>query len=140
MLDMNTYARIKETVIDWAHDRVSVEERFDITRAMQQYAHTSGANRRSMEYVALYAFGYTSPEIARIYGVVTDEIEQELARGLIALATAMGMYDTPLFRDIPRKNHELLTGFLVYHSTTFTMHDVRDIAHGYRSSRTSGNH
>lgn len=122
---------IKELLLDYSLNRLSVDTRSDLTIAIQ-HALTSGAFKiRDITMLNLYLSGYTAKDIAAMTVTLSEpEIEAILERIFIAIEYTSGYTDEGLVHKLEltkryrKSNLSKLELFLQDHGKHYTFHDL----------------
>lgn len=119
---------IKELLLDYGLNRLSIEQRSDISAAINGLIEAGVFNRRDIEILHSYVAGYTATEIAEQQHTTTDKIETILIRIIRAIENASGYTDTALLHKARLRYSQVkiteLSLFLFKHGQRFFNHDL----------------
>ena len=123
-------ALIKELLLDYALNKVSLDLKSDLSVAIQSALLSDVFIAKDAIYLNLYLSGYTAKEIADIDIKTTEEVETVLERVFTAIEYHSGYTDESFIHKLEstnkyrRGNIRDLTTFLQQHSKTFLEHDI----------------
>ncbi len=119
---------IKELLLDYGLNRLSIDQRSDISTAINTLVEAGVLKPRDIMILHSYVAGYTATEIAEQLVTVTDEIDSILQRVFRAIETASGYTDTAFIRKARLRYSESrlvdLSSFLIKHGQRYHNHDV----------------
>lgn len=123
---------IKELLLDYGMNRLSIDQRSDITTAIESLYTANVLSNDDLIILNEYISGYTAIEIAHRYRRVTGEIENQLIRIFQAIEYASGYTDTNFVRRIEKSYSRYkinrLNTFLMEHGKHFLIHDLSECA------------
>lgn len=117
-------------MLDYALNRLSVDMRSDLTIAIQDALLSGVFTPQDIKKLDLYLQGYTASEIAIIYTITTNEVEETLERIFTAIEELSGYDDDLLIRKVEankqyrRSGISELRAFLTVHGKHFMSHGV----------------
>ncbi len=117
---------IKEKLLDYALNRLPLDERSDLTIAIQNVL--SSLDIRHSLYLRLYLSGYTARDIGRMTNITTDQVEIVLERVMNAIEVESGYTDEVFIHKLeldPRYRKSgirELKALLITHGKQFTEH------------------
>ncbi len=120
---------IKELMLDYGLNRLSIDQRSDISTAIDGLITAGVLKPRDIEILHSYIAGYTATEIAQNLLTTTDVIEADLIRVFRAIESASGYTDTSFVRKVRlRLNSESrltdLSIFLIKHGQRYHAHET----------------
>lgn len=119
---------IKELLLDYGLNRLSIDQRSDISTAINALIRAEVLKPTDIEILHSYVAGYTATEIAQILQTTTDRIEADLVRIFRAIEFASGYTDTSFVRKTglryTDKRLSDLSLFLIKHGQRFHSHDT----------------
>ncbi len=120
---------IKELMLDYGLNRLSIDQRSDISTAIDGLIDAGVLKERDIEILHSYIAGYTATEIAQNLLTTTDIVEADLVRVFRAIETASGYTDTAFVRKIglrPGSEARLLdlSIFLIKHGQRYHTHET----------------
>src|SRR5690349_19840198 len=126
---------IKELMLDYAMNRLSIDQRSDITTALQSLISAGVIPDNELKILNEYLSGYTAEEIAIEQYTTTEVIEKILGRLFIALETASGYTDEGFTERVkqmsyPKTKIKLFSSFLNIYGAQFINHEP--IARGFK--------
>lgn len=118
---------IKELLLDYGLNRLSIDQRSDISTAISGLISAGVFKHREIMILHSYIAGYTATEIAVQYNTTTDTIEADLIRIFRAVESASGYTDVAFVRKaelryISRVSE--LSLFLLKHGQRFHTHET----------------
>ncbi len=123
---------IKELLLDFALNRVSVDLKSDLSIAIQNALLSGVFTIRDVDYFMMYLAGYSSIEIAAKCITTTAQVEQQLERIFTAIEEYSGYTDQAFIRKVELSGKYRkggirdLSTFLVLHSKQYVEHDMQD--------------
>lgn len=118
---------VKELLLDYGLNRLSIDQRNDLSSAIQQLLSAGVLKATDIYMLNAYISGYTATEIATMFIVTTDVIEQRLTDICSAIEFASGYTDHSFLQKVRQKYTGIrlpdLRLFLKKHGTTFEGHD-----------------
>jgi hypothetical protein len=123
-------ALIKELLLDYALNRLSVDMRSDLTIAIQNALSSRVFTLMDIQYLNQYLSGYTASEIALQHNMLTVEIEEILERVFTAIEEYSGYTDTNFIHKLEMTNKYRKSGlndmntFLIEHSKHYITHEL----------------
>lgn len=119
---------IKELLLDYGLNRLSIDQRSDISTAINGLISAGVFKSKDIEILHSYISGYTAKEIAEKLTTTTDIIEERLVRVLRAIEAASGYTDMSFIRKANRRHSDSkiadLSLFLLKHGQRFHTHDT----------------
>lgn len=119
---------IKELLLDYGLNRLSIDQRSDISTAISSLIAANVLKPRDIIILHDYIAGYTATEIAEQFVTFTDDIETTLQRVFRAIETASGYTDTAFMRKVRvRYAHTRLVDlseFLIKHGQRYHNHEI----------------
>lgn len=119
---------IKELLLDYGLNRLSIDQRSDISTAINDLINAGVFKRQDIKILDLYIAGYTATEIAEQLITTTDMIEATLVRVFRAVESASGYTDSSFIRKASLRYTERklsdLSLFLAKHGQRFHTHDT----------------
>lgn len=118
---------IKEILLDYGLNRLSIDQRSDISSAINELITAGVIKPKELQVLDMYIAGYTAKEIAEHYITTTDKIEAILTRLCQAIEYASGYTDSGLVKRVKTKDmYKLgeLHSFLLKHGTKFFTHEL----------------
>ncbi len=127
----------KQLLLDYGLNRLSIDQKSDIASAIHGLIQSRVLSPMDVYILDLYVSGYTAVEIAETYlfdyygsiiPLQTNDVENTLARVILAISTASGYTDDIIIERA--KQHQIRTRvpkFITYleqHSTNFMEHDI----------------
>lgn len=91
---------LKEKLLDYGMDRLSLEEKVDIDMAIAQLLREGKIYKRDKNILLAYIYGYTAQEISDITKISKDTIVMILAGVIIALANILQIKDNEFIEQI----------------------------------------
>lgn len=122
-------------MLDYAMNRLSIDQRSDITSALQSLINAGVIPNKELYILNRYVSGYTAEEIAIEQYTTTEQIETLLERLFTALEAASGYTDDSFTERVkqmhyPKTKLSLFRSFLSIYGSGFLTHEP--IARGYR--------
>lgn len=119
---------IKELLLDYGLNRLSIDQRSDISTAINGLISAGVLSSKDIQILNSYISGYNATEIAEQQTTTTDQIEQTLLRMFRAIEIASGYTDMTFIRRAglrySQKRLPELSLFLMQHGTKFFNHDI----------------
>lgn len=119
---------IKELLLDYGLNRLSIDQRSDISTAISGLIEAGVFKQRDITILHSYIAGYTATEIAEQLTTTTDIVEADLVRVFRAIESASGYTDTAFVRKARLRYSETrlpeLSLFLMKHGTRFHTHEM----------------
>ena len=116
---------IKELLLDYGLNRLSIDQRSDISTAISSLISAGVFTIYDIESLDMYISGYNAIEIAAHFHTTTDVIETNLTRILRAIETASGYTDTTFVHRVSTRKNELSL-FLIKHGQRFHTHELKE--------------
>ena len=124
-------ALVKELLLDLSLNRVAVDLRSDLIIAIQNAFQAGVLKPRDIIYLDKYLQGYTSIEIASLYGYTSEGIDIALARIFKTIEEFSGYTDEAFMRKVSlntttrRSKLKDLRELLITHGLTFITHELK---------------
>jgi hypothetical protein len=121
---------VKELLLDYGLNRLSVDMRSDLTIAIQSALSSSVFNTNDAKMLDLYLSGYTAEEIAVIMNMMTAKVNEYLWRIFTAIEEHSGYTDDGFIHKLElthkyRKSGMRALGvFLEQHSQVYDIHEL----------------
>lgn len=123
---------VKELLLDYSLNRLSIDMRSDITIAIQSALSSDVFTINDARILNMYLAGYTAEEIALHFMIITTLVEDRLERILTAIEQYSGYTDESFIHKLESTNkyrkrsiHELDI-FLKEHSKHYLAHDIEE--------------
>jgi len=123
---------IKELMLDFSLNRLSVDMRSDLIVAIQTVLASHVFTYQEIEYLNMYLSGYNAIEIAAHYLKHTEEIESTLERIFTAIEHQSGYTDQNFIHKLELSNRYRkgklrdLSTFLVLHGKSYLAHEIKE--------------
>lgn len=123
-------ALVKELLLDYALNRLTVDMRSDLTIAVQSALSSSVFTYNDVRILNMYLSGYTAEEIALQFMIETRMIELQLQRIFTAIEAYSGYTDDEFIHklELTKKYRKGgmrdLNAFLQEHSKHYTAHEL----------------
>lgn len=124
-------ALIKELMLDYSLNRLSIDLRSDLTIAIQNVLLSGAFNAAEVGYLNLYLSGYTAHDIAMMVITIHEsEIEAILERLFTAIEQTSGYTDQSfvhkleLSKKYRKPGISKLQDFLQSHGKSYSFHDL----------------
>jgi hypothetical protein len=120
---------LKERLLDYGMERLSIEEKVDIDMAIEQLLREGKIYKRDRSILLAYIYGYTAQEISDITKIGKDTVVMILACVIIALADILQIKDNEFIEQIkdtvPQSKLPRFEAFLNEHDLQYDTHTVR---------------
>lgn len=129
MAVINMAGLIKELLLDYGLNKLSIDQRSDISIAITKLFHSGVITQQDIDILNKYISGYTAQEIGQQYLLSSSEIEATLSRLVLAIETISGYTDQTLIQTALRQKRSIfkvtaLQRFLTKHGQHFNTHDI----------------